>query len=158
MEERNTKKSLAIVLGILCVAIIGLVVGIVVVNTSVVTEEIKDDDEIVNNVLVDILPMDVDEAEIYLDEKLKEYSDSYMQFKLKMMKINVYLNDNRPENAIVAATNIDDNYLDDEQKMDYYTALFKAYRQIGDAENEQFYIDKYLDVYNKVFDGGGGGN
>ena len=64
MEERNTKKSLAIVLGILCVAIIGLVVGIVVVNTSVVTEEIKDDDEIVNNVLVDILPMDVDEAEV----------------------------------------------------------------------------------------------
>ena len=71
--------------------------------------------------------------------------------------MNVYLNGGYPADAITAATDVSDDDLDDEAKMEYYMALSKAYESIGDEEKSNYYYyDKYLVVYNKVFDGGGG--
>lgn len=164
MTEEGRRRSgnglLVGILLVLVVAIVGLVVGIVMVNLQ--REEnspeiVVKDDEIVNEILNTIRPMSIDESEEYLDGKLEEYKDTSLEFDIEMMKINVYVNGGRPADAIAVAAIVNDGKLDDEEKMQYYMALNKAYRAIGDDENANYYRDKYFVIYDEIYDGGGGG-
>ena len=164
MTEEGRRRSgnglLVGILLVLVVAIVGLVVGIVMVNLQ--REEnspeiVVKDDEIVNEILNTIRPMSIDESEEYLDGKLEEYKGTSLEFDIEMMKINVYVNGGRPADAIAVAAIVNDEKLNDEEKMQYYMALSKAYEDVGDKEeSDYYYFKKYLVVYNRVFDGGGG--
>ncbi len=164
MTEEGRRRSgnglLVGILLVLVVAIVGLAVGIVMVNLQ--REEnspeiVVKDDEIVNEILNTIRPMSIDESEEYLDGKLEEYKGTSLEFDIEMMKINVYVNGGRPADAIAVAAIVNDGKLDDEEKMQYYMALNKAYRAIGDNENANYYRDKYFVIYDEIYDGGGGG-
>lgn len=160
-EKHFGNKLLVGVLIFLAVVIIGLVAGIVVVklqqNEDLSQGEItKSDDEITDEILAIIRPMTIEDSEKYLDEKLEEYKDTGLEFRIKMMKINVYVNGGYSADAIVAAADIDEDRLNNEDRMEYYMALNKAYRALGDEEEANYYRDKYFTIYDEVYGGGGG--
>lgn len=164
MAEEGGKRSgngmLIGILSFLVLVIVGLVVGIVVVNMQKKDgpqKAVKTNEEIIDEVLDTIEPMSVEDSEKYLDEKLKEYSGTELEFRIKMMKINVYVNGEEFKNAIAISDIIDDKNLNNEEKMEYYKALIKVYNGIGDEEKVNSLKDKYFIIYNEVFDGGGGG-
>lgn len=159
-EKRSGNGMLVGILSFLVLVIVGLAVGIVVVNMQKKDgpqEVAKTNEEITDEILDTIRPMNVEDSEKYLDEKLEEYSGTELEFRIKMMKINVYVNSEEFENAITISDIIDDKDLNNKEKMEYYGALIKAYNGVGNEEKVNDLKDKYSIIYNEVFDGGGGG-
>ncbi|MBQ6138627.1 MAG: hypothetical protein IJI80_02990 [Methanobrevibacter sp.] len=107
------KKILTIVLSFLILLIIGLAVGIVVIKLNSGPAKIDDlpIDQLVSKMLSDIRRLDVDESMDYINYRLTQYQDEEIQFELKMMKVNVYLNYDMPAEAITAAGDITEDAL-----------------------------------------------
>ena len=174
-----SNKVLLIVLGVLILVIIGLIIGVVVVNmnggrevakveenvnqgetvsaTEKTEEQKRTEDEmtIVNAINQEIQPMeDMAEVQSYLDQKVEEYAGESVQPRIKMMKVWVYVNDNQPEEALAMAEGITEEEQDDSQKMNYYAAMAKIYDGLGDEEKAQSYQDQWKALYDKLYDGG----
>ena len=123
------KKILTIVLSFLILLIIGLVIGIVVVKLNSGPAKIEDlpNDQLVSKMLSDIRRLNTEESIEYIDYRLTQYQDEEIQFELKMMKVNVYLNYDMPAEAITAAEAITEDTLAPQQKMRYYHVLYQGY-------------------------------
>ncbi|MBQ7201971.1 hypothetical protein IJS18_01095 [Candidatus Saccharibacteria bacterium] len=147
------KKILTIVLSFLILLIIGLAVGIVVMKLNSGPAKIDDlpNDQLVSKMLSDIRRLDVDESMDYINYRLTQYQDEEIQFELKMMKVNVYLNYDMPAEAITAAGDITEDALTPQQKMRYYHVLYQGYTKTGDEEKSIEYRDKYFTMYNIIY-------
>ena len=150
-----SNKKLWILFGVLCVVIAGLWVGIAVVNNMAETDT-RSDEDIVNDVLDTIEPMNIDEAVIYLDELLVIYNGSDLEVPIKMIKFNAIANANQFEEVIAYSESIDANGLDDTDKLNFYSVLRYAYSEIGDEESANFYDEKFIDLYYEIFGEGEG--
>ena len=156
-EERSSNKLLVGILSGLILVIVGLVIGIVVVNNTPKIIVLENEGEIVNGILDAMIPMTVEEAEDYLDDQLVEYAGTSVVQKIKIMKVNVFVNDGFFNDAIVVANDIDEKDLDTREKMDFFAAMAAAYDGVGNVEEYNYYSEKYMAVYTSIFGGGLGG-
>ena len=175
-EEGTAKRQLSnnvliAILAVLILLIIGLIIGIVVVNISngqnqditptvaVVTDEAAkaqaDEDEAfvrdLNNQLTEMT--EIDEAQAFLDEKLAEHQDDSKAFRIKVMKMWVYINAGEPDQALPIAETINEDELDDYQKLKLYSTLNRLYQDLGDEETSQNYVTKWGDMHEKIYGG-----
>lgn len=152
--------ALKLTLVFLVLTIVGLTAGIIVINVQKDDEEIAvDSAQILNDINNVILPMTTDEAVEYLDEEILRYDAGEIKAQLMIMKMNVYINDGQPSEALAVAMGVDEDSLGDAVKMNYYMAVSQAYEALGDTKMaDYYYYDKYLVIYNMIFDGGGGGD
>ena len=166
------------VLGLLLVVIVGLVVGVAIPkqkNEEVVVgenpsgatdyepgtiddpvvQERQNDFVLMSEINDVIKPLSTEDSIKYLDQQMNEYEDdSSMQYRISIMKVNVYLNDNMPEEAMALLNAIDVEALDNNQSMDYYKALTKANEELGNEEERQADEDQYFALYYQVFSKG----
>ena len=165
------------VLGLLLIAIVGLVVGVAIpkqkdggvvgeepgetteyepgtINDPVMQE--RESDFVLMSEINDVIkPLSTEDSIKYLDQQMNEYEDdSSMQYRISIMKVNVYLNDNMPNEAMALLNAIDVEDLDNNQSMDYYKALTKANEELGNEEERQAAEDQYFALYYQVFSKG----
>ena len=157
---------------ILILLIIGLIVGIVVVNinngqnqgnngpsATVVSNDVakaqaEEDEAYVRELNQEIMQMsDFDEAQAFLDEKLAEHQDDSKAFRIKVMKMWVYINGGEADQAVPVAESINEDELDDYQKLKFYAALNRMYQDLGDEETSQSYVTKWNDMHEKIYGG-----
>ena len=159
-RERFENRGLWILLGVLCVVIVGLGVGVIIVNSlnndNAAEMETKSDEDIINDILNTIEPMSIEDTLAYLDEQLLIYGNTSLTSDIEMMKLNACVNAEQFSDAIEVARQIDEDSLDSSKKMNLYSALNKAYSGLGDVENANYYDNKFADMYYEVFDGGEG--
>ena len=162
--ETKSKKWLLAILSLLILVIIGLIAGIVVLNMDGggagdgLPEVIKSDDEIINDLMNEIKPLSTEESESYLDEKLREFAGTSIESRIRIMKVYVFLNAGFFDDAIAVAQDINEGELSDKERLDYYEALWQSYRGIGDEDKFNEYSAMWVNLYNKIYDGGGGGD
>lgn len=149
----NTKKHiLTIILSCLVLLIIGLVVWIVVVKLNQ-PEPLPDlpNDQLVSKMRDDIRTLDIDESMDYINYRLTQYQDEEIQYELKMMKVNVYLNYDQPEEALTASNDIKEDNLTPQQKMRLYHVLNQIYTKTKDEEKANEYLEKYQAMYKIIY-------
>ena len=141
-----------ILLGVLCVVIVGLGIGIgVIISNSKSSEQVSlSDEEILNSILQSIAPMNIEDTQEYLDEQLDIYSGTDLEQRIKMMKLNAFVNAGFFEDAIIESSNIDDKLLSDSERLNFYSAVNKAYIAIGDVDNADYYEKKFIDLYYEI--------
>ena len=153
--KTKSRVGLIAILATLVVAIVALVVGIVVVNSSKTND--YSENELVEEFIGAIAPLNVDESEAYLDKKLDEFGGTGLVPRIKMMKMYVYLNAGLFNDAAIVASDINENELSEDVKMEYYNALSQIYDGIGNEDKFNYYSEKWIGLYNKIYNGGGGG-
>ncbi len=148
------KKTWHILLGILCVVIVGLAIGLIFIwirGTRIELEhDKKDDEEVVSEILDIIRPMSIEDTQNYLDEQLEVYKNTDLVSSIWMMKINAFVNAGLFEDAILMSHDIDIELLNDSERLNFYSALNKAYIGIGDFENADYYSKEFADLYYKI--------
>lgn len=150
---RFENRGLLILFGVLCVVIVGLGVGIVFVrsyNNEVV--EIKSDEDIINDILNTIEPMSIEDTLSYLDEQLLIYNETNLVSAIKMMKLNACINAEQFSDAVMIASEIDEQSLGSSEKLNLYSALDKAYTGLGDTRNADYYSNKFVETYYEIID------
>lgn len=150
----NTKKHiLVIILSCLVALIIGLVVWIVVAKLNSKPEPINDlpNDQLFSKMREELRTLDIDESMDYINYRLTQYQNEEIQYELKMMKVNVYLNYDKPEDALAAATEISEENLTPQQKMRLYHVFYQSYAKIKNEEKAAEYLEKYQTMYNIIF-------
>lgn len=151
------KKVGIFVLGLCICVMVGVGVGVLIYSIRNKDDNIGiDSEQIIETAMEDIVPMSVGESISYLDGKIREYKNTDVVPRLIIMKMNVYVNAGRPEDAIEVASEAREDDLDTNGKMQYYMVLNKAYRALGDNETANYYRDNYFVLYDELYDGGGG--
>ena len=148
---RFGNRGLLILLGVLCVAIVGLGVGIVFVRSS--NDEVvetKSDEDIINDILDTIEPMSIEDTLLYLDEQLSIYNGTNLASAINMMKLNACINAEQFSDAVMIAGEIDEQSLDSSEKLNLYSALDKAYTGLGDMRNADYYSNKFVETYYEI--------
>ena len=157
---RFENRGLLILLGFLCVVIVGLGVGVIIVNflnnSNVMEMEAKNDETILDDILNTIEPMSIDDTLTYLDEQLLIYGGTDLASAIEMMKLNACVNAEQFDIAVKVAEEISEDSLDSSERLNLYSALNKAYTGLGDMENANYYSDKFVEMYYEVFDNNGG--
>ena len=202
-KDKQTKRILWIVLGVLLVVMIGLIIAIVVlkqqecnnleqqaqeeqvgeiweegaeegevfvgspdieegqaepgagsVEYGSALERWANDSETVEELNNQIIPLSMEEAEDFLDGKLKEYAGTDMEYRIKVMKIWVYNNEGHYQNALDLAQQINVNQLSDLQKVDYYRVMWVIYDGLGDSAQASQYENQWQELHDKVFSRG----
>lgn len=175
-----SNKVLLIVLGVLILVIIGLIIGVVVVNMNggreVATivqgsadveqsekrdpaerteaqKQVEDEMNIITKLNQDIDEMEtVEEKQAYLDQKVEEYSGESVLPRIIITKAWVYIHDNQAENALTVLEEINEDELTEDQKLDYYSVMMNAYQQLDDAESVQKYQSQWDALYVEMFE------
>ena len=178
-KDRKGNKVLLGILSILIVAIIGLTVGVVAVvnqkdkiamspednsssagtagslsseNSSDTSQEVLDELSLTSEFNLAISSLSTTDSQSYLDAKMQEYADSpRMQYRLKLMKAWVYVNDDQVENGLEVIADTDEETLDDRQKLDYYDLMVRVYEELGDEEKVADYGAKWRAIYADIF-------
>lgn len=164
-EKHRGNKLLWGALGVLLVAILGLAVAVVVVTTTKgqQQEEIADtgsEEEVlspaeqaaadyakVDDINRQLGPMSVEEAQAYLDKQLPQYLGTSMEFRVRMMKLWVYINDGWYDDALALAETMDEESYEGQDKVDYYNALIATYAGLGNEDMRKAYMQKRSEQY-----------
>ena len=203
-KEKQIKKVLWIILGVLVVAIIGMIIALAVIKQQgcqnlegqteggqtsqegweeqaeegevfvgspdveegqdepgagsveygTALEQWSEDSETVEELNEQIVPMSVEQAEEFLDGKLKEYAGTDMEYRIKVMKIWVYNNEGQYQNGLNLAQQLDVNQLNDLQKVDYFRVMWVTYDGLGDSAQASQYEKQWQELHDKVFSRG----
>lgn len=177
---KGDKKKIALnngvlwgILGILLIFIVGLGVAIAIPKggeestpqQQIVAEEEEydgffgektvqrqtDDSTIVAELNAAIEPMSADEAIAFLDEQQEPHAGTSTAHRIEIMKVWVYINDGRPEEAMELMEQIDENDLDERQLMDYYNVISRIYYDLGDETQGDEYAAKSSEIYINNF-------
>lgn len=114
-------------------------------------EQISEDFEIINEINYEIYPMSLEDCMSYLDNKLEEYKGTSLEFRIRMIKVWVYVNKDMPTEAKEVFDEIDENTLSEHEKVDYLDAKWQIYDKLGDSESSTAYNQEYQKQYYKVW-------
>ena len=117
-------------------------------------EQWAKDSETVEELNTQIIPMSVEQAEEFLDGKLKEYAGTDMEYRIEVMKIWVYNNEGQYQNALGLAQKIDPDQLSELQKVDYYRVMWVINEGLGNNTQASQYENKWQELHNKLFSAG----
>ena len=113
-------------------------------------QKFYDEYELVSQFNSDIRPLNTEDSQAYLDEKLAEYAGTSMENRIMVMKTWVYLNDGMPTEAMEVISQVDESNLDEQQKVDYYEVMSEANKGVGNSDSADEYIKKWRAQYLKV--------
>ena len=129
--------------------------GVEIEYSEMVAEREKDY-ETVNQLNAEITPMSVAQAEQFLDEKLSEYAGTSMEFRIKIMKIWVYINGGDYNSALALAQQLEPGQLNEVNQMDYNRVMSRIYEGLGNMNLANQYDNQWQQLYIKVYGEGAG--
>ena len=142
---KSSNKGLKATIAVLAVMVVGLVIGILMLNTkkSDQPEEVaKTDDEIIYDISSAIYGKPTEEAIEYLDEQLTKYAGTSLEHRIKMYKIRAYKLGGMTNEAILLAESMDTSEMSDNETMNFYNDLSELYRESGDEEKADYYKEE----------------
>ena len=129
--------------------------GIAIEYSEMIAEREKDYDT-VNQLNAEIASMSVAQAEEFLDGKLSEYAGTSMEFRIKIMKIWVYINGGDYDSALALAEQLEPGQLNEVNQMDYNRVMSRIYAGLGNTNLANQYNDQWQQLYIKVYGEGEG--
>ena len=143
---KSSNKGLMATIVVLVIMIIGLVVGIVVVNMQKDSQQpeevVRTDGEIIYEISDTIFRMSTDEAIEYLDEQLEKYAGTNLEYQIKIYKVRAYKLGGMINEAILLAESMDTSEMSDNETMNFYNDLSELYRESGDEEKADYYKEE----------------
>ena len=149
----QAKWWLIILLAILILVIIGLGTFLIFKAVQDAEDSKKDDQEITSEILDTIEPMDVAEAQKYLEKQVRRYGKRDLDDDIQMMQFYSYVNAGEYNNAIEMYPEIDESSLSDYQKQELYSALYHTYNEVGDKDKANYYAEKFAELYYRILGG-----
>jgi len=156
-RSHHASRPLIIVLIILGAAIVGLAVGIIIINLSShkpsgtvdATDNETTSEDILSEIREHTRTISAGESQTYINDMIEKYAGADEEFSIRLIKVNLLKNENQYTEALIEAKKLEQQELNDIEEMQLYSTFREIYIELANASDDENEGKDYLNEYNE---------